>query len=195
MTRFARHTVLVVALLLSGCETIPPAVGDTMADAQSAAPVSTVSEADVRIPGFIRAMLERAPGAEYWLCRDESDWKHPERVHLAAVRLGRVSPDVLVELKGSELSDGEVFLSLLALVSDMGAIAVAGETHIASFGVRGVNRRWDWTPHAGGGYQDTLVLQPSGDASYIDFRLADDTNAEGGRRATASVLFQCEPGR
>ena len=77
MTRFARHTVLVVALLLSGCKTMPPAVGDTMADAQSAAPVSTVSEADVRIPGFIRAMLERAPGAEYWLCRDESDWKHP----------------------------------------------------------------------------------------------------------------------
>ena len=154
------------------------------------------------------------------MCHDESDWDRSERFHLVAVRLGKVnrewleavkraepaekgrlmaeqmgpSREILESVKGSELSENEgMFVMFLSMGAEIGAISVAGETHIASFGVEGINRRWDWSPHEDGGYDDALIIQPSGNASYINFRGADK-NDEGTRQATADALFQCEQG-
>ena len=160
---------------------------------------------------------QKRGGEERWLCRDESDWDRSERFHLVAVRLGILNPEadeamkraesdekvqLLMELtdtnlrileaaKGSELTLHERLLAVLSLGTEIGTISVAGETHIATFGIEGINRRWDWNPHENGGYDDSLIMRPSGKASYVNFRRAE-RNDEGIRNAKPEALFECE---
>jgi hypothetical protein len=60
-----------------------------------------------------------------------------------------------------------------------GEITVAGTTQSAFFAVDGFNRRWDFGPVLRQGLQYAFVIQPDGDAGYIDFSQADaNGNAE-----------------
>ena len=62
-----------------------------------------------------------------------------------------------------------------------GKIAVGGVIHKTDFQIEGISRRWDWNDG-----EDAIVIGPSGQGGYYDFRLADD---EG--RGTASSFFKC----
>ena len=156
-------------------------------------------------------------GEERWLCRDRSDWDQSERFHLVAVRLGILNPEadkameraesdeevrllteimdtnlrILEAAKGSELTLHERLLAILSLSTEIGTISVAGETHIAVFEIEGINRRWNWSPHENGGYDDSLIVRPSGDASYVNFRRAERDD-EGTRSAIPEAFFECE---
>ena len=162
------------AILLAGCET------------------TSVTTETPSVSTSTTAMLDKPEGGERWLCRDRWDRDESGAIELVAVRAGDATEainEAKKEAEEAEISDEAVnFIEALFKMSESaGVISVAGTTNFAAFEVRGVNRRWDWNwDEDDEGYQDTLIIEPNGNAAYYDFR---DTE-----RAKPNVLFKCTQG-
>ena len=165
------------AILLAGCETTSTTHSEPEAGGTTAVSTSTT------------AMLDKPEGGERWLCRDRWDRDESGAIQLVAVR-ARDATEAINEAKEEAEISGEAvnFIEeLFKMAERTGEIAVAGTTHMTSFKVQGVNRRWNWSPdEEEGGYQDTLIIKPNGDAHYYDFR--------GAERTEPSVFFKCTQG-
>ena len=207
-----------LALAIAGCGIITGST-ETRTTTGPVVPALSTNQTTPTPRSSTTVVLDKPKGGERWLCRDESDWNQPERIHLVAIRLGDLNREArmalestegaergelgmqiftrnietLESVKGGELNPAErLIFGTLMLGKEMGAISVAGETHIATYGVKGINRRWDWNPKADDGFNDALILESNGIASYVDFR--DAERELGTRNAKAKRFFQCEQG-
>ena len=181
------------AILLAGCETtsVPrerPSVSTPTTPTHS----EPEAGGTTAVSTSTTAMLDKPEGGERWLCRDRWDRDESGAIQLVAVR-ARDATEAINEVK-EEAEEAEIpdeLVNILEELSKMaertGEIAVAGTTHMTSFKVQGVNRRWNWSlDEEKGGYQDTLIIKPNGDADYYDFR--------GTERTKPSVFFKCTQG-
>ena len=153
---------------LTGCETLPLTEAE-LGEPPPEIPDGGDTEAELGEPppeipdgGDTEAELGEPPpeipdGGERWVCRSD--------------RYGATGDEHVVLTRDGPQDSGMGF----------GQVLVAGVTHNAMFSVQGVDRRWDWN-----GTKDAVVIEPGGQGSYYNFRLADD---EG--RVKRSSWFEC----
>lgn len=67
---------------------------------------------------------------------------------------------------------------------EIGAIEVAGTTHLTEYKVDGFNRRWDFDPRDDGRFKYALIIQPNGDGLYYEF-------PEEGGSVSPSMILEC----
>ncbi len=210
--------VAALAFAFAGCGSITARTATPITNEPFALALNTNQTTPTPRPSTT-PVLDKPEGAERWLCRDEEDWRQPERIHLVAIRLGDLNKQARMALESSEgaeraelgaqifarnietlesVTKGEItpderlIFGVLMLGREMGAVSVAGQIHIATYGVKGIYRRWDWNPNPVEGFDDALILEPNGIASYVNFR--DAEASPGTRTAKAKRFFRCEQG-
>ena len=76
----------------------------------------------------------------------------------------------------------------------LGRVSFAGDDAYAQYGVRGLERRWDWCPQDNDDSSEcAFVLRAGGDGSYYDFSApATTTNSDGQEVTPPAGAFKCE---
>lgn len=116
--------------------------------------------------------------AIYFLLAPLAEAKEPNTVLVETWKCYAVTDfgqaDVLVLLTRRKQADPEF---------EFGTVKVAGIQYTSTFGVRGFNRRWNFS---NGDTNYSFVIEPDGTGRYYDFSRADDNGV-----ATSSQVYEC----